>query len=99
MVIKDVKEKLESSSHPVAQSLHQGTGFKVLIVGFKKGMILKEHKTHIRSKLTVLEGKVLYKEENRILELAQYEEVEIPVEIIHSVEAQMDSLCVLTQGE
>jgi len=99
MTIKDVKVKLKTSNNPVAKSLHQGLGFKTLVMGFKKGMILKEHKAHIKSKLTVLEGSVIYKEEDRIVELEQYDEMEIPIEIIHSVEALEDSLCILTQGE
>lgn len=99
MTIKEIKKELKASNHPVAKSLHHGTAFKVLIMGFNKGMILKEHKAHIRSKLTVLEGAVIYKEENRVVELRQYDEVEIPIEITHSVEAIEDSLCVLTQGE
>ncbi|MEX2411835.1 MAG: hypothetical protein WD607_10805 [Candidatus Paceibacterota bacterium] len=99
MTIKEIKEELKASNHPIAKSLHHGTGFKVLIMGFHKGMILKEHKAHIPSKLTVLEGAVIYKEENRVLALGQYDEVEIPVEITHSVEAVEDSLCILSQGE
>lgn len=99
MTIRDIKEELNSSISPVAKSLHHGTGFKVLMIGFKKGMILKEHKAHIQSKLTVLEGAVIYKEDYRIVDLKQYDEVEIPVEIFHSVEAMEDSLCILTQGE
>ena len=53
----------------------------------------------MQSKLTVLEGAVIYKEENREVKLGQYDEVEIPIEINHSVEAIEDSLCLLTQGE
>ena len=99
MTIKDIKLKLKTSNNPVAKSLHQGLGFKTLAIGFKKGMILKEHKAHLKSKLTVLEGAVIYKEEHRIIELEQYDEVEIPIEITHSVEAKEDSLCIVTQGE
>jgi len=99
MTIKEIKEELKTAKHPIAKSLHHGTGFKVLIMGFRKGMILMEHKAHMASKLTVLEGAVVYKEENRKIELKQYEEVIIPVEITHSVEALEDSLCILSQGE
>lgn len=98
MTIKKIKEELKTSSIPVIQSLHSGLDFKVLIMGFKKGMILKEHKTHIKAKLTVLEGSVIYKEEHSVVELEQYDEVEIPTEITHSVEAMADSLCILTKG-
>lgn len=99
MTIKEVKEQLKDSNHPIAKSIHHGNGFKVLIIGFNKGMILKEHQAHITSKLTVLEGTVIYKEENRTVSLSQYDEVEIPIEVTHSVEATENSLCILTQGD
>lgn len=99
MVIKELKEELQVSDHPLAKSLHHGVGFKVLVIGFKKGMILKEHKAHMLSMLVVLEGAVIYKEENRIVKLLQYDEVDIPAEIIHSVESTEDSLCMLIQGK
>ena len=99
MTIKDIKEELKSSSHPVAKPLHHGTNFKVNIMGFKHGMILKEHTTLVRAKLTVLEGSVIYKEANRVVELKQYDEVYIPINVMHAVEAIEDSLCILTKGE
>lgn len=99
MIIKEVLAKLETSDNPIAKSLHTGNGYNVLVMAFKKGMILKEHKAHILSKLTVLEGSVIYKEEHRVVELSQYDEVEIPVKVIHSVEALENSLCLLTQGD
>ena len=89
---------LKASSHPVARALHKSDNFKVLMIGFNKGMILKDHRAHIPSKLTVLSGSVVYRENDREVRLAQYEEIEIPIEITHSVEALEDSLCVLTQG-
>jgi quercetin dioxygenase-like cupin family protein len=99
MTIKTIKEALKTSDNPVAKSLHHGTGFKVLMLGFRKEMILKEHKAPMRAKLTVLEGAVIYKEENRTVELLQYDEVDIPTDITHAVEAIQDSLCILSQGE
>lgn len=98
MIIKEVKEKLKTSKGPVALSLHQGSGFKTLVMGFKKDMILKEHKAHVKSKLTVLEGAVVYQEQDRKVTLNQYDQVDIPVEETHWVEALEDSLCLLTQG-
>ena len=99
MTIQEVKEKLKTGTGPVARALHQGHGFKVLVMGFKKGMILKDHKAHIRSKLTVLEGAVVYREADREIRLDQYQEVDIPVEVMQGVEALEDSLCLLTQGD
>ncbi|GGD34650.1 hypothetical protein [Flavobacterium orientale] len=99
MTIKQIKEKLKTATNPIAQSLHSGTGFNVLLLGFNKGMVLKEHKTRTRAKLTVLEGLVFYREGNRVVELQQYDEMDIPVDVIHAVEAAEDSLCLLTKGE
>ncbi len=99
MTIKDIKQDLKTSTNPVAKSIHHGNGYKVLMMGFNKGMILTEHEAHSPSKLTVLEGSVLYKEEHRIVKLMQYDEVDIPIDITHSVEALEHSLCMLTQGE
>jgi quercetin dioxygenase-like cupin family protein len=98
MTLKELKKELSNTTYPVIKLLHHGTNFKVLVMGFNKGTILKEHKAHVRSKLTVLEGAVIYKEANRALELMHYDEVEIPIGIPHSVEAIEDSLCLLTQG-
>lgn len=99
MTLKEIKEKLNTAHSPVARSLHQGFGFKVLVIGFHKGMILKEHKATVKSKLTVLEGIILYKEGEKELVLEQYDELVIPLEVLHSLKAITDSLCLLTQGD
>lgn len=98
MIIKEILEQLKTSEKPVAKAIHKGTNFHVLIIGFKKGMILKEHKTNLPAKLTVLTGSVIYKQDSTIKTLLQYNETEIPIGIIHSVECIDDSLCLLIQG-
>jgi len=40
MTIKEIKEEIELASHPIAKSLHTNNNFKVLVIGFKKGMTL-----------------------------------------------------------
>ncbi len=95
---QDILSALESSTHPVARALHKGENFKVLLIGFKAGMVLTDHKAHIPSKLTVLQGAVMYRQGEKIFSLSQYDEVDIPLEITHAVEAIEDSLCILTQG-
>ncbi|MES2778861.1 MAG: hypothetical protein V4651_03090 [Bacteroidota bacterium] len=98
MTIHDVETQLEQSKHPVAKVLHKGDHFKVFIIGFKAGMILKEHQTMWPAKLTVLRGKVIYKEADREVIANTYDEVDIPVATLHNVQALEDSLCLLTQG-
>ena len=98
MIIKQIIQELETARHPVAKALYKGEHCKVLVIGFKNRMKLVEHKAHQPTKLTVLTGHVWYSEGERELELYQYDEVEIPVNITHSLEAMEDSLCLLTQG-
>jgi quercetin dioxygenase-like cupin family protein len=98
MTIKEILTQLETSDYPVAKPLHRGDNFKVLVIGFKSGMKLKDHQAQIPSKLTVLSGSVIYKQPEKETGLQKFDEVEIPVNTIHSVEAKEDSLCLLTQG-
>lgn len=98
MTINEVLKQLETSSHPVAKPLHKGDNFKVLVIGFKSGMKLREHQAHLPSRLTVISGNVIYRQSEKITELRKFDEIEIPVNIIHSVEATEDSICLLTQG-
>ncbi len=98
MVIQEVLTKLQTAVHPVALALHKGKDFRALVIGMKKGMVLKEHKASVASKLTILSGQVKYIEADRQVDLSQYETLEIPVDVIHEVEALQDCLCLLTQG-
>ncbi len=98
MTIKEIIQQLETADHPVAKALHKGDHFKVLVIGFKSGMKLKEHEAHLPSKLTVISGQVIYRESTREVKLNIFDEVEIAVNIKHSVEAIEDSICLLSQG-
>jgi quercetin dioxygenase-like cupin family protein len=98
MIIKELLFQLKSSSYPVAKILQKSEHHKVLIIGFKKGMILKEHKTNFPSKLIVLNGALFYKQNKLHKHLLQYDETDIPVNCLHSVECIEDAICLLAQG-
>ena len=99
MTIQDIKKQLVTATHPVARALHKNEHFTVLVIGFREGMKLKDHKAHMPSKLTVLEGSVFYNTCDSTTELQQYDEVIIPADTIHSVQAVTNCLCLLTQGK
>lgn len=98
MILKQIIAELEMATHPVAKALHKGNGFKVLAIGFKQGMILKEHQAHLPTHLFILSGKVIYKQGELSKTISTQEQTEIPVEVTHSVEALEDSMCLLIQG-
>ena len=98
MIIKEILAELETKDHPIAKALFKKEGFKVLVLAFKDGMVLKEHKANVPTKLVVLEGSVKYKSETTEIELGKYDEFEIPVNELHAVNALENSLCMLVQG-
>jgi quercetin dioxygenase-like cupin family protein len=98
MIIKEAIAELEFKDSPVAKLLHTGVAFKVVVLAFKKGMILKEHKTSVPTKLTVIGGKIIYTNNSTNVVLDKYEEFIVPINEFHSLEASEDSLCLLIQG-
>ena len=99
MTIQTILEQLEDSDRPVAKSFHTEDQFKVLIFGFKKGMKLEDHKAHHPTKLLVISGDIMYHQNKKETRLKQYDEIDIPAEVPHSLGAIDDSLVLLTQGE
>ena len=98
MIIKDVLEELELKNHSVAKALYKKEDFKILVLAFKKDMLLKAHKAYVPTKLVVIKGEVVYKSEQTEQFLSCYDEFEIPMNEIHSVHAKENSLCLLIQG-
>lgn len=98
MIIKEVISELEQSSTPVVRVLQNRTAGKVLVLGFKKGMVLKEHQTAVPARLVIMEGAVNYKQEGKSVMLTKFSDHEIPVKVMHAVEAVEDSICLLIVG-
>ena len=57
---------------------------KVIVIGLRKNLRLKEHATPVPAKLTVLEGSVKYIQGEATTVLNQYDEQEIPVQIVRA---------------
>ena len=98
MIIKEVLSQLETANHPVLKIIRSNEHFRTIVIGMKKGMILKEHKTIVPTRLVVNEGSVIYKENEKSTVVHTHEDIEIPMNILHSLEASEDSLCFLIMG-
>jgi quercetin dioxygenase-like cupin family protein len=98
MIIHQVLTSMENATNPVVQVFRQNEHFKVITLGFKKGVVLKDHQTGVKTVLLVIEGAVTYKEAERTVQLYKYDEFEIPLHITHSVHATEDSICLLIRG-
>lgn len=98
MIVKEIKEQLKTSEKPVAKSFHIGDKFKVLLFGFNKGMKLEDHEAKHPTKLLVLEGDLIYHQDKKDIRLKQYDQMDIPANMSHSLGALKDSIILLTQG-
>jgi hypothetical protein len=97
MIIQDVLAALKDAPGPIVKILVKGNGGKVIVLGFRKGMVLKEHKTGLSTRLMVIDGQINYFSSNGMLTLSKFDELDIPVNEPHSVEALADSICFLIQ--
>jgi len=97
-MFKELFIKLETAENPVAIAIQKTVTTKVVAIAFKKGMILKEHKTEVPALLLVVKGSILYKEHILEEQILIYNERNIPTDIPHSLEALEDSLCILFKG-
>jgi len=98
MIVQKVLSQLETAAQPVARIILSGEDFKTLVTGLKKGMIWKEHKTTAPTRLIITEGSVIYKESGKSIVLDKHDDLEIPLHIIHPLEAREDSHCFVIQG-
>jgi len=97
--IKMISDQLASSEKPIVKPLHKNKGFNALVIGLKKGMTLPSHTAKWPSKLTVLEGQVMYSENGRNYPLSKHDEREIKPDILHELTAGEQSICLLTQAK
>ena len=97
-MFQELFQKLETAENPVAIAIQKTATTKVVAIAFKKGMILKEHKTEVPALLLVVKGGVVYREHNLEEQILTFQEKKIPTEVPHSLEALEDSLCILFKG-
>lgn len=98
MVIKSALHDLENSNHPIARIVHGDKSCKTIVLAFKKGMTLKEHKTNEPTTLLVLDGEIQYRAGDEEITLRKYNQTGIAPGLLHAVEAIEDSVCLLIQG-
>ena len=96
-ILHQLRSERINSKLPIVKVVEQGAGCKIIGIALGKNIDLKDHKTNLESRLIVLEGKVEYVEANLAFTLHEFDEVAIPVDVIHKLSAKEDSLCLLIQ--
>lgn len=98
VIIQDIVTALKDAVSPVVKVLQKSDHVKVIVLGFKKAMVLREHQTNITTKLVIIQGSVNYKSADGYVTLKKFDDMNIPVNVPHSVEALEESICLLIQG-
>ena len=98
MIIKNILAQLDEATRPISKIIKTSDSFKSIAIGLKKGIIWRDHKAAMPTKLTVVQGRVTYRQGEHESELERFDDLDIPVDIIHSLEATEDTICILIQG-
>lgn len=90
---------LKELQSPIMFLLDKNNQFKLIAIGFKNGTILPNHSTARESKLIVVKGSLLYKENNQeAIVLNELDYFEIPLHTVHQLKGNEDSICLLLQS-
>ena len=92
MIIKEILAQLPHAVKPVVKKYEQEAGSHVLAIGLNKNVILKEHKSDVPARILVIKGAINYVTAKKRVQIALFEEHEIPVGEYHSIEPQEDSI-------
>ena len=98
MIIHNAIADLASAQNPIMRILHEGGNFKALVLTFKEGMTIKEHKSNVPATLVVVSGKINYHNATTTVTLEKYDNFSIIPEELHAVTALEDSVCLLLKG-
>ncbi len=98
MILKNILTEIQGADKPVARMFRKGEHFHVLAIGFKERMVLEEHKSNLPARIVVIKGEVVYNNDHSATTLGLYDEYEIPVDELHWVEANRDSLMLVIKG-
>ncbi|MGY4385040.1 quercetin dioxygenase-like cupin family protein [Pedobacter sp. UYP24] len=98
MIFKNIIAEIATATKPAVKIIKHSNSFKTIAIGLKAGVNLKEHKAFMPTVLLVTEGCVIYRSFDIEIRLNKHDDLEIPVNVNHSLEAVEDSLCILIQG-
>jgi quercetin dioxygenase-like cupin family protein len=89
---------MKTATKPVIETLHRNKDLQVTMLGLNSGVSLSDHRTKVPAKLTVLSGSVIYNDVDGMTSLLRGDELAIPMNVKHSVQATRRSICLLTRG-
>lgn len=95
MTLNEIEKASIISDAPVVKNIFNTDGSKLIAIGMKGGVVLKEHITPCKAKLMVIKGEIDFNTQTESRRLATYDSYDIPLDMPHSVEAYEDALFLL----
>jgi quercetin dioxygenase-like cupin family protein len=95
MPLNQLEKESLATDKPVIRSIYQADQSKLLAVGMKTGVVLPEHTAPTKAKLMVVKGEIDFNTETESIRLAAPDSLEIPEDVVHSVEAYNDAMFLL----
>ncbi len=92
--IKNERTWLEGDRNAI--TLLKTTLMRIVLITLRKGAIIKKHKAAGAISLQVLEGKMIFKSNDQLIELARDEMITIHEGIPYSVHAKEDTVFLIT---
>lgn len=94
----EIEEAIKTADKPVIKVLYKTEHTKVIAVGLGRSVKLNDHKTNVSTQLLVLKGCISYSENKKMVTLNRFDQYEIPLDVIHAVQAYEDSIFLLIQS-
>ncbi|PZW40730.1 hypothetical protein LX95_01798 [Mesonia algae] len=94
-MMTELAKSLKLSDQPVIKKILDENGTKVLAIGLKRGVELKEHVAPCKAKLLVIKGEIDFNTNLESRRYACYESYDIPINLKHSVVAWDDAIFLL----
>ncbi|MBK8442060.1 MAG: hypothetical protein IPL35_01000 [Sphingobacteriales bacterium] len=93
-MIQELWAQIGSATKPLTAVLHRCSDSKVIVIGLRSSVLLKEHVSPVAARLMVLQGEVEYRQGDEIYTLQPYQQQNIPAQTLRL----QDTLCLLIQG-
>ncbi|NJC26970.1 cupin domain-containing protein [Neolewinella antarctica] len=96
--ISSVMLRMKTARGLVTEIMHKTDHSKVIVIGLNADVMMRDHVSRVPAKLLVLSGSVMYRDADKSVPLFQYDELTIPIDVLHSLRGIRRGVCLLLMG-
>lgn len=94
-MIQDIAIALSSSTAPITKAYYENDKTKIIAIGLKKDVVLAKHTAPSKAQILIIQGAVTFRTATFSKSINTYETFEIPLEVVHEVIGDTDSIFLL----